>query len=344
MTFINPFTDFGFKKLFGENANKTLLVDFLNALLRPIPDGADAQARDLTVVGLDSPIVDLHFREREQLGVTEYVRKAVFDIHARTSAGERIIIEMQKARQNFFRDRSVFYSTFPIQEQAEKGNWNFRLSPVYCIGILDFRFGPQKQDASKTSEGSASQATESRDSRELFEPAAEHRLQHGECEEADHITLEHDVLHVVTLKDHRNGIFFKKLTFVYVEMPNFTKNEGELDTRLDKWLFFLKHLSEFDDIPHVFGNEPVFSQAFQISRLAAFTQPERDAYEESLKHYRDLNNVISTAAEEAHADGWKKGLEKGLAEGRKEGLAEAVTRLVAAGMSEAQARALLGDL
>jgi predicted transposase/invertase (TIGR01784 family) len=53
---------------------------------------------------------------------------------------------MQKARQNYFKDRSVFYTSFPIQEQAQKGEWNYKLEAIYLIGILDFTFS---EDASE---------------------------------------------------------------------------------------------------------------------------------------------------------------------------------------------------
>jgi len=53
---------------------------------------------------------------------------------------------LQKAKQNYFKDRSVYYSTFPIQQQAERGDWNFELKAVYTIGILDFVFEEDKTD------------------------------------------------------------------------------------------------------------------------------------------------------------------------------------------------------
>lgn len=121
--YINPFTNFGFKKLFGEEANKDLLIDFLNSLLYQ-----------------DHKIVDLTFRKTEHLGATELDRKAIFDLYCQDEKGQRFIVELQKAQQKFFKDRTVYYSTFPIQEQAEKGEWNYKLEPVYCIGILDFKF------------------------------------------------------------------------------------------------------------------------------------------------------------------------------------------------------------
>ena len=127
--FINPFTDFGFKKIFGEEASKPLLLDFLNSLL-PESD----------------KIVDLTFKNNEQLGETDANRRAVYDIYCENEKGEKFIVELQKAKQNYFRERTLYYATFPIREQAEKGFWDFNMKAVYCIGILDFTFDNQKLD------------------------------------------------------------------------------------------------------------------------------------------------------------------------------------------------------
>nr|VFK80496.1 MAG: conserved hypothetical protein (putative transposase or invertase) [Candidatus Kentron sp. SD] len=121
--YINPYTDFGFKKLFREEGSKDLLTDFLNQLL---PER--------------HRIAQLQFRNTEQLPGTPLERKAIFDIFCTSHSGERFIVEMQKAKLHFFKDRSLFYVTFPIQEQAKKGEWSFRLTPVYFIAILDFEY------------------------------------------------------------------------------------------------------------------------------------------------------------------------------------------------------------
>jgi predicted transposase/invertase (TIGR01784 family) len=131
--YINPFTDFGFKRLFGEEPNKDLLLDFLNELLK------EQQGR----------IVDLTYLKSEQLGKTEIDRKAIFDLYCENEKGEKFIVEMQKSKQNFFKDRSVYYSTFPIQEQAQKSDWNYELKAVYTIGILDFIFDSDKKEPEK---------------------------------------------------------------------------------------------------------------------------------------------------------------------------------------------------
>lgn len=126
--YINPLTDFGFKKLFGTEPNKILLIDFLNQILP------------------DRKIKDLSYSSGEKQGLTELDRKAIFDLHCIGDNGERFIVEMQKAKQNYFKDRSVFYASFPIQEQGKKNQWNYKLDPVYSVGILDFIFDDHKTE------------------------------------------------------------------------------------------------------------------------------------------------------------------------------------------------------
>jgi predicted transposase/invertase (TIGR01784 family) len=125
--YINPFTDFGFKKLFGSEYNKELLIDFLNQVL-----------------GERERIQDLTYLNTEKGGKTEWDRKAVFDLYCENEKGEKFIIELQNVAQLYFKDRSIFYASFPIQEQAPKGkDWDYYLKAVYTIGILNFSFPDQ---------------------------------------------------------------------------------------------------------------------------------------------------------------------------------------------------------
>ena len=121
--YINPYTDFGFKLLFGTDMNKDLLVSFLNALL----------------FGKEE-IKKVNYLNTEHLGTQEYDRRAVFDVYCENEKGEKILVEMQRGEQQFFKDRSVYYATFPIREQAPRGEWNYELKGVYVIGILNFIF------------------------------------------------------------------------------------------------------------------------------------------------------------------------------------------------------------
>ncbi len=162
------------------------------------------------------------------------------------------MLNFKKLNKTTIKDRTVYYATFPIQEQAEKGDWNYQLKYVYCVGILDFRF--------------------------------DEKVKLGEGE----------VIHVVQLKDQNNKVFYEKLKFVYLEMPHFIKDESELTTRLDKWLYFIRHLENFQYIPEIFKDD-VFIQAFEKAEIAKYSEDERHDYEQSLKVYRDLKGVIDTA-------------------------------------------------
>jgi predicted transposase/invertase (TIGR01784 family) len=132
--YINPYTDFGFKKLFGTEMNKDLLISFLNALF----------------TDSDREIVDVQYLNSEHLGDSYGDRRAVFDVYCKTVDGGRFIVEMQRAHQDYFKDRSLYYSTFAIREQAPKDkNWNYQLEDVYTIGVLDFTFPDDEYPADK---------------------------------------------------------------------------------------------------------------------------------------------------------------------------------------------------
>ncbi len=243
--YINPFTDFGFKKIFGEEASKPLLLDFLNSLLPP-----------------SNKIKGLSFKNTEHLGQTAADRKSLFDIYCEAESGEKFIVELQKAKQNFFKERTVYYSTFPIREQAERGEWNYNLTPVFCIGILDFTFDDYENEKERN-----------------------------------------EVVHTIKLKNQNGKTFYEKLTYIYLEMPNFIKQENEMESRLDKWLFFIKHLEDFQQIPAMFKGEVVFNEAFEKAELAKFDNAEWESYERSLKDYRDLKGYMDTAFDEGKIEG-----------------------------------------
>ena len=120
--FINPFTDWGFKRIFGQEINKDLLIQFLNELL--------VDERHIT---------ELQFLDKEQLPETKDQRGAIYDIFCKTDTGERIIVEIQNRRQPFFMDRSIFYASRAVVGQGQKGEeWDYKLSAVYTICFMNF--------------------------------------------------------------------------------------------------------------------------------------------------------------------------------------------------------------
>ncbi len=252
--YINPYTDFGFKRLFGTEMNKDLLISFLNALF----SGHEV-------------ITDITYKNCEQLGSGVTDRKAVFDVYCQNTEGEYFIVEMQKAEQDYFKDRSVYYSTFPIREQAKRGEWDYQLKGVYTVGILNFVFPDDEYP--------------------------------DDC-------MHHEIKLMDTVDRH---VFYDKLTFVYLEMPKFRKTEEELETMFDKWLFALRNLTRLMERPKAL-QERIFTRLFEQAEIAKLNPQELLDYEESVKVYRDLFNVVNTAE--------RKGREEGRAEGLVEGRAE----------------------
>ena len=259
--YINPYTDFGFKKLFGEEANKDLLIDFLNTFL---PE--------------KHRIKTLNFRNPEQLGSIYVDRRAVFDIYCEAENGEQFIVEMQKAKQHFFKDRSIFNTAFLIREQAEKGEaWKYELQDIYFVGILDFVYDEHEE-------------------RQKF-------------------------MRDVSLKDQDGDPFYDKLHYILLQMPRFEKTEQELETHQDKWLFFLKNLTNFDEIPAIL-REQVFERAFETAAIARMSKQEYFRYELDRKVLRDNYAILTTAID----DGMARGKVEGRAEGKAEGLVEGETK------------------
>jgi predicted transposase/invertase (TIGR01784 family) len=123
--YIDPLTDFGFKKIFGSKPNKDLLIAFLNELFK---------GRKI--------IHDLVYNQQEKHGPAAFYRKAIFDLTCTGADGETFIIEMQRAEQKFFTDRAVYYAASRLYDQGPKGkkDWDFELKEVYFIALMDFNF------------------------------------------------------------------------------------------------------------------------------------------------------------------------------------------------------------
>jgi predicted transposase/invertase (TIGR01784 family) len=119
--YLNLFTDFAFKWVFGRIQNKDILIDFLN-----------------TVLEGEQRIVDLEFQNSERLGMEHDDRKVAFDLLCQNDRGEQIIVELQQAPQTYFKDRALYYVSNLIQEQGIKGKWDYSLKPTYVVAILNF--------------------------------------------------------------------------------------------------------------------------------------------------------------------------------------------------------------
>lgn len=281
--FINPFSDWGFKKIFGQEINKDLLIKFLNDLL----DG-------------EHHIIDLVFKDKEQLPELVEMRGIIYDIYCTTDKGEHIIVEMQNRYQPFFTDRTIYYASRDIVNQGVKGTvgdtnvkWNYCLAPVYTVCLLNY----DMKDGTPTK-------------------------------------FRTDIA-LMDMKD--NTVFSDRLRFIYLMLPLFTKNEeDECENDFERWIYILKNMSTFERMPFQARNA-VFKKLSEITDIAALSKDEREKYDESLKVMRDYHATLEGAALLGRREGHEKGLAEGLAEGLEKGLAEGREKGLAEGRAEGRA-------
>jgi len=214
--YISPFTDFGFKKLFGTELNKDLLIDFLNELL----------CKD------EGKILNLTYLSQEQLGRSEVDRKAIFDLYCENESGEKFIVELQKAKQKYFKDRSIYYSSFPIQSQAQKGKWNFQLQAVYTVGILDFVFDEDKEDPSPFQHEV-----------QLFDKSTNKVFY-------DKLTYVYLEMPKFNKTEEELETHFEKWLFVLKNLEYLTKRPARLQERVFKKLFEQAEIANYTDVEY----------------------------------------------------------------------------------------------
>ncbi|MCB0062095.1 MAG: PD-(D/E)XK nuclease family transposase [Caldilineaceae bacterium] len=272
--YIDPKTDFGFKRLFAQEDSKDILKQFLFAVLK-----------------LKHPIQELTYIPNEQLPQGSDERIGIYDVYCTDLIGQRFIVEMQRGSQTFIRDRVLYYSMFPILHQAKKGTgWQFELIPIYCVAILNFALDVATSSAKD---------------------------------------VETAYIRYIQLMDTKaKTVFYDKLTYVYIELPKFGKEPGELTEPVDKWIYLLKYMPELQDIPAELANAP-FDHAFEIAEEAALSPRERILYETSLKSARDAFAELTTA----RTEGREEGREEGVKEGRQQQAKETARAMLSRGLS-----------
>lgn len=281
--YINPLTDFGFKRIFGTKFNSDLLVSFLNAIF----DG-------------ERVIKSVEYSNNEHFGTNEISRRAVFDVYCTTDTGARIIVEMQNVYQNFYKDRSIYYSTFAITDQAKKGDWDYQLNEVYTVGILNFAFPEDKAN-----------------------------------DDDDCVFKEVKLMNVKTKK-----VFYDKLTYLYVELARFNKPLEECETIKDKWLFCLTNMSNLLERPAALQGrvfEKLFQQA-EIAKFTPTEAMEYEQSVNAYRDIKNgmeakYEEGFGKGLKQGHEEGHKEGLKEGIAKGEKKGVLQVAKTMKEKGMS-----------
>ena len=208
-TFINPFTDFGFKRIFGQEEHKSILIGFLNALFTG-----------------ELVVKDLVYRDKEQTGECAQNRTVIYDIYCTLDDGSHVIVEMQNKKEAHFDARALYYASRSIVAQGQKGDdWDYEYAPVIGVYFLNFL-----QDGLGRALRSDFGITKTK---EVFA----------------HTATESDKPNAKPLEIVKELPFAKKLRMVFLQMPEFTKKESECTTDLDKWAFIMNHMEKLTNIP-----------------------------------------------------------------------------------------------
>lgn len=263
--YINPHTDFGFKLLFGSEFNKELLISFLNAMFHG-----------------EQNVQDVTYLNSEQLGDRADARRAIFDVYCENDKGEKFIVEMQNVYQEFFKYRTIYYSTFPIREQAQRGGeWDFRLNPVYTIGLLNFNFADGLENAKHWHH--------------------EVKLMEVETHEVFYDKLTYIYVEIPKFDKMESELvtMYDKWMYVLKNLSRLMQRPAALQERVFTRLFEQAEIAKFN-------NEEL-----------KLYEDSMNAYRDIVNAIRTAEK---TKYAEGEADGMAKGLAEGLEKGRAEGL------------------------
>ena len=287
--YINPHTDFGFKRLFGSEFNKELLISFLNAMFHG-----------------EQNVQNVTYLNSEQLGDRVDARRAIFDVYCENDKGEKFIVEMQNVYQEFFKDRTIYYSTFPIREQAQRGgDWDFHLNPVYTIGLLNFNFADGLENAKRWHHEVKLMEV---DTHEVF---------------YDKLTYIYVEIPKFDKKETELVTMYDKWMYVLKNLSKLMQRPAALQERVFTRLFEQAEIAKFNK-----QDQKLYEDSMNAYRdiVNAIRTAEKKKYAEG------------------EAEGLAKGLAKGLVEGRAEGRAEGIVEVAKKMLDKGMATALVAEM
>lgn len=276
--FIDPMTDKGFKLLFGSEGNEDLLIGLLN---RVIPN---------------ADIVELRYCNTEHQGMIEDEGSAIFDVYCEDSQGVRFLVEMQNWSQKFFNKRAVYYSTYAIQDQAEKekkhqlktlgkNRWDYNYAPIYVVCFLSFNMHKVPQGIEKVKE--------------------------------DEYISFYRYKDIETGEDLGDGT-----TLVFIEMKKFHKSFNECCTRKEELICTIKNMSGQLEMPKGIS-DPLLKEVYDKGEIAALPEYLRITY---INYIMSRNDELNSRAEMIE-DALAKGREEGIVIGREETKSELAKKL-----------------
>lgn len=280
--FMNPLTDWGFKTFFEKNKAST--IEFLNDLL-----------------GDQEEIINLEFLDKEIVHETNDGRTIIYDLYCKTADGRRIIIEMQRAQQQNFKERAFYYMCRNVVLQGEPGKtWDYQLDAVYGVFFIDF-------------------SLEERANEQLIREVL---LFEKNTKELFYKKFRMYFIELPLFEKKEKDCKSKLDCWIYL-----LKNMEILETMPFKG--WLKTLDELEETMRVASLDKNGRELYEAS-----LKQYRDLNAVMEYHKNKYINGIAKAKEVARAEGRSEGLAEGKAEGKAEGLAEGRAEGLAEGRAE----------
>lgn len=217
MQFADIKNDVAFRKIFGNENKKEILISFLNAVLK---------------LEGNKKIVWVEILNPYQLPRVVGSKATILDVRAKDQRGNSYIVEMQVTDKKGLDKRITFYSARGYASQLDASENYYKLKPVIFIGILDFEYMQSPNYLSR------------------------------------HLILD------VETHEHK----LKDLEFSFIELPKFKKKENELNTLIEKWMYFIKNAENLNLIPENVDDEGLKS-AYQEADRHNWTREELEEYE-----------------------------------------------------------------
>ena len=234
MKFVDPKNDLAFKKIFGDENKKEILISFLNSVL------------DFTN---EKTIVDVTLNNPYQLPDIKELKETILDIKATNKNGDKFIVEMQKKDLSNFAKRSLYYTSKAYVSQIDRGEEIINLKKVYYLSLIHINMFDNKNYISR------------------------------------HLIINQET----TTQD------LKDFEFTFIELLKFNTKLENLNTTIDKWVYFINNASNFDLMPKEFDNIKAFKQAFEIANKFTWNKKELEYYDSMDLKQADDKNALDTA-------------------------------------------------
>jgi len=258
MQFLDVKTDYAFKKVFGSDESKDILISFLNAVID---------------FGEGEKIIDLIIVDPYQIPLIKGMKDSFVDVKAKLSNQKNVIIEMQVLNVEGFEKRVLYNAAKAYSAQLPKGEDFTTLKPIIALTITDFV---------------------------MFK-------------EIGNVITYFNLIEKKALIKYNDEI-----ELIFIELPKFNKDENELTTITDKWIYFIKNAGKLEYTPKTLEKELQIKKAFEIANMAGMSKEELEAQYRRHEFIWMQKGSIDLALKQGREEGREEGIEEGMERGKIE--------------------------